>query len=72
MEHFREELEGACEYAKFAEEQPENAQAFWAMGRDEISHANFFKHQIENHGFELTDDLEGKWHRVLKKYGYEK
>ena len=40
-EHFEEEIEDACEYAKLAEEYHDEHIALWELGREEATHANY-------------------------------
>ena len=70
LEHFEDELEGACEYDKLAEAHPHMAGVYHAIARDELSHADFFRREMHDHGYHLPHDLEEEWHRMLKKYGY--
>lgn len=72
QEHYEDEIEGACDYAKLAEKYPEYAKDFWALGREEVTHADHFRTLLRHHGHEFSDEHEGKWHRVLKKYGFER
>lgn len=71
LERFEEELEDACEYAELAEEHPECAELFHAIGREELTHAYYLSDRIRRMGHELSDELELKWHKTLKKYGRE-
>lgn len=70
--HFEEELEDACEYARLAEKYPEDEKDFWAIGREEVTHAHHLKNLLDRHGHDFKDEHLAKWHRVLHKYGYEK
>lgn len=72
LHHFAEEMEDACEYAHLAEMYPEDAKDFWAIGREEVTHAHHLFTLLRQHGHELSDEHEAKWHRVLRKYGFEK
>lgn len=72
IERFEEELEDACEYAKLAEEHPECAKLFHAIGREEVTHAYHLRDEILKMGHEIPDEHEVKWHKVLRKYGWEK
>jgi uncharacterized protein YabN with tetrapyrrole methylase and pyrophosphatase domain len=70
LEHFEDELEGACEYDKLAEAHPHMAGVYHAIARDELSHADFFRREMKEHGYHLPEELEVRWHNMLKKYGY--
>lgn len=70
LEHFKDELEGACEYDKLAEAHPHMAGVYHAIARDELSHADFFRREMKDHGYHLPEELEVRWHNMLKKYGY--
>lgn len=70
LEHFEDELEGACEYDKLAEAHPHMAGVYHAIARDELSHADFFRREMKEHGYHLPEELEARWHNMLKKYGY--
>lgn len=72
VERFEEELEDACEYAHLAHEHPEYEKDFFAIGREEVTHAHHLFTLLRQHGHELSDEHEAKWHRVLRKYGFEK
>jgi uncharacterized protein YabN with tetrapyrrole methylase and pyrophosphatase domain len=70
LEHFEDELEGACEYDKLAEAHPHMAGVYHAIARDELSHADFFRREMKEHGYHIPEELEARWHKMLKKYGY--
>ena len=70
LEHFKDELEGACEYDKLAEAHPHMAGVYHAIARDELSHADFFSREMKEHGYHIPEELEARWHNMLKKYGY--
>jgi hypothetical protein len=72
VERFEEELEDACEYAKLAEKYPDAAKDFYAIGREEVTHADHLHTLLRHHAHEFSDEHEAKWHRVLRKYGFEK
>lgn len=72
VHRFEEELEDACEYAHLAHEHPEYEKDFLAIGREEVTHAHHLFTLLRQHGHELSDAHEAKWHRVLRKYGFEK
>ena len=70
LEHFEDELKGACEYDKLAEAHPHMAGVYHAIVRDELSHADFFRREMKDHGYHIPEELEGRWHNMLKKYSY--
>ena len=72
LEHFEEELEDACEYAKLADEYPEEYVGFHSIGREEVTHAIFIHDELVDMGHEFSDEHKHKWHHVLKKYGFER
>lgn len=72
LDRYEEELEDACTYARLAEEHPEEAVGFNSIGREEVTHAIFLRKELEDLGHEFSEEHEKKWHRVLKKYGFEK
>lgn len=72
LHHFAEEMEDACEYAHLAEEYPAEAEDFWAIGREEVTHAHHLKKLLDHHGHEFSDEHIAKWHKILHKYGFEK
>lgn len=55
---------------KLAEAHPHMAGVYHAIARDELSHADFFRREMEDHGYHLPEELEARWHKMLKKYGY--
>jgi ribonucleotide reductase beta subunit family protein with ferritin-like domain len=71
LERYEEELEDACEYARLAEEMPEESVGLLAIGRDEVTHANYLREILEEHDHVFSEEHEKKWHHVLKKYGWE-
>jgi hypothetical protein len=72
IERFEEELEDACEYHELAEEYPECAHLFRRIGREEITHAYHLREKLLGMGHEFSEEHEEKWHKVLRKYGWEK
>lgn len=71
-ERFEEEIEDAEEYYELAEAHPSTAYAYYVLAREELSHANFFRSELHDRGFHLPEELEKKWHHVLKLLGFEK
>ena len=71
IERFEEELEDACEYHELAEEYPECAHLFRRIGREEITHAYHLREKLLGMGHEFSEEHEEKWHKVLRKYGWE-
>ena len=72
LEQYEDELEEAEEYAELAEEMPGCAELMHAIGREEVTHAYHLRDKLLKMGHEFADDHESKWHKVLKKYGWEK
>lgn len=72
LDRYEEELEDACEYARLAEEMPGCADLLHAIGREEVTHAYHLRERLHKMGHKFADEHELKWHKVLKKYGWEK
>jgi hypothetical protein len=72
LDRYAEEMEDACKYAHLAKEHPEYEKDFLAIGREEVTHADHLRTLLRHHGHEFSDEHEGKWHRILQKYGFEK
>lgn len=72
LEQYEDELEEAEEYAELAEEMPGCAELMHAIGREEVTHAYHLRDKLIKMGHEFAEDHESKWHKVLKKYGWEK
>ena len=71
LEHFEEEVKDACEYYALAEEYPECAHLFRRIGREEITHAYHLREKLLVMGHDFSEEHEEKWHKVLRKYGWE-
>ena len=71
IERFEEELEDAHEYHELAEKYPECSDLMHALGREEVTHAYYIKMKLENIGHEIPDELMAKWHKALRRYGWE-
>ena len=71
IERFEEEIEDACEYYELADEYPECAHLFHKIGREEVTHAYHLREKLLEMGHEFSEEHKEKWHKVLRKYGWE-
>jgi hypothetical protein len=71
-EHFEEEIEDACEYAHLSEEYPHEAIAFWELGREEATHANYMHTLLEKHGYEFPEEHLKKFYKMMRKFHFIK
>jgi hypothetical protein len=71
-EHFAEEIEDASEYAHLAEQFEDEPQLFWELGREEATHANYLHSLLEKHGYNISVEHKEKFHRMMKKYHFER
>lgn len=71
-EHFEEEIEDACEYAKLAEEYHDEHIALWELGREEATHANYLHSVLERHHHHFNEEHLEKFHKMMRKFGFEK
>ena len=71
-EHFEEEIEDACEYAKLAEEFSDEQIALWELGREEATHANYLHNVLKRHNYHIPEEHEEKFHRMMRKFHFER
>ena len=71
-EHFEEEIEDACEYAHLAEEFPDEQIALWELGREEATHAWYMHDVLERHHYNFSEEHLEKFHRMMRKFHFEK
>ena len=75
-EHFEEEIEDACEYARLSEEYEHHdrkvAIALWQLGREEATHANYLHSVLEKHHHPISEQLNEHFHKMMRKFHFEK
>lgn len=73
-EQYEEEIEGAYEYLDLAKEAEAEecyitANAIELIAHEEFSHARFIRGKLKDWDM-LTEDMEEKWEKLERKFGY--